>query len=243
MNEKLLKALDTINASIKDDATKDEVVGELKNRFGTHVKEPMTVESVEAFLSKDEKGKKLVEKAIDSKKESIISEHLKSEDFLKKQQAEIDKVKADVEETIRKEMNKELTPEQKRIKALEEKDKLNEQRFQKQKLESVAKEYLADKKLSKEFLQFVVNGENEAAIKNTIDGLATTLNEAIAKGVKEEFKKVGRTPPKGEETAPTITQKMIDDLGAKAKASGKLEDRVQYARMKAEFKKQQNAKK
>jgi len=245
MDPKLLEALDAVSEAIGEKSEhREAVTKELKKRFGEQFKEPITLDSVEDFLTKDDKGKAFLTAKVSSKKKDVVKEYVKSDEYKTAFEAAVEAAKAETEEAVRKELKKDLTPEQKKIRDLEDKQTKMEKDNLIKDAKIEATNALREYKLPKEFINIVVDVSSVEQTKENITTLADYINKEIEEGVKLKFKEIGRTPPKGgDDSTVKITQQMVDDLFTKAKASGKLEDRAAYASAKAALRQQQEGSK
>lgn len=241
MDPKLLEALDAVTQALSEDSEhRTAVEKELKTRFGEKLKEPLTLDSVETFLSSDEKGKAYLTSQVSTKKKELIKEYLKSDEYKNDVSAKIAAAKAEAEEAVRKELNKELTPEQKKIKDLETKQAKLENEALVKDIKAEAVIALNENKLPKEFIKLVVDNSSVEQTKENITNLASYIEKEIESGVKAKFKEIGRQPIKGDDSTPIkISQQIVDDLYKKAQKSGKLEDRAAYASAKAALRQQE----
>jgi len=241
MNEQLLKAFELIESSLTgdDQAIVDEVTQKLGSYSGDSSKE-IKLDDVKTFLSENDAGKEYYTNTLTNTKKEAVSEYLSSEDY----KSSIDKVIKEAvekkEADLRKELNTELTPEQKRIKELEDKHAETEAKLRMKDISLEAGSLLQEHKLHKDMLDFVIDPSSVDNTKSNIKKMASLIDNMVKQGVEAEFKKIGRDPQKGgSQSTQKVTAKMLEDLATKAKNSGRIEDRVKYSEMKRLYNAQQ----
>lgn len=120
-----------------------------------------------------------------------------------------------VEDEVKKRNPPEETPEQKRIRELEEKIANGERATQRAELKNKAMAYATDQKLPAKFASKHIErflGEDEAATTTSLAELKADLDELVQEGVNSKFKENGREVPGG--SAGNSTVKSIQDMAA-----------------------------
>lgn len=120
-----------------------------------------------------------------------------------------------VEEEVKKRNPPEETPEQKRIRELEEKIANGEKATQRAELKNKAMAYATDNKLPAQFASKYIErflGDDESSTTATLSELKADLDALINDGVNSKFKENGREVPSGNPGATTI--KSIQDMAA-----------------------------
>lgn len=237
MNEELVKALEMIESTLK--VEKDEnLINEITNKLESFIpREELTLDAVQKFVSENKSGKEYLKGLITNTKKEAIDEYTKSKNYNKTIEAQIKEAVSKREEELRKEMDKTLTPEQIKIAELEKKQIETEKMLQLKEIKLEAANTIQEKKLHKDLLEFVIDPMSIENTNANIEKVSILIDQLVKQGVEAEFRNIGRDPQKAS-TAQAISQKMLDDLAAKAKASGKLEDRVKYAQMKQSYNEQ-----
>lgn len=162
-----------------------------ENKDQTDVKaylESLTVDVniVKAFLETNEEGKKLLQSLTDSKVTQGIETFKKNN---------LDKLV----EAKYNELHPAETPEQKRIRDLEQKFNESEKEKQLALLRNKALTMLTAKGFKPEVLEILMLGEDETTLTTNIDKLSTYLNSAIKEAVTLKFKEHGREERNNEE--------------------------------------------
>lgn len=119
-----------------------------------------------------------------------------------------------VEEEVKK-RNPEETPEQKRIRELEEKIENGEKAQKRAELKNKAMAYATENKLPSQFASKYIDrflGDDESSTTATLSELKTDLDGLISEGVNSKFKENGRDVPSGGAGSTTI--KSIQDMAA-----------------------------
>lgn len=247
MNEELLNAFKTIDAALTGE-NKDEV-GEVTTKLQGYAGErEIKLDDVKQYLAENDAGKEYYTNTASELKKNAVEEYLKSDDYKKSVEGLTKSAIEKREAELRKEYK--LDPpskEEQRIAELEAKQKEidtkqaeTDARLRLKEISLDAVSQLQEKKLPKDFLDFVVDPSSEEVTQSNIKKLADVFDAAVKQGVEAEFKKVGRDPQKGgRNTSQKITEKMLQDLATKAKSSGRVEDRVKYAEMKRLYAAQQ----
>lgn len=110
------------------------------------------------------------------------------------------------------------TPEQKRIRELEEKIANGEKSAQRAQLKSKALEFATENGLPPKFASKYIErflGDDETTTTATLSELKTDLESVIQEGVDSKFKDNGRTPPPGGNGSGTsTTMKSIQEMAA-----------------------------
>lgn len=120
-----------------------------------------------------------------------------------------------VEEEVKKRNPPEETPEQKRIRELEEKIANGEKATQRAELKNKAMAYATDNKLPSKFASKYIErflGDDESSTTATLSELKTDLDALINDGVNNKFKENGREVPSGTPGATKI--KSIQEMAA-----------------------------
>ncbi|WP_164670959.1 DUF4355 domain-containing protein [Virgibacillus doumboii] len=137
----------------------------------------VSAEKVEGFLDTPE-GKKLLQPRLD-------------QNFTKGLNTWKEKNLQKLIDEAVKEANPDETPEQKRIRELEEKIQQTEKESQHEKLMNKAVSHASEKGLPTDIVSFFIGEDEETTMKN-LETLEEKYNAAISKGVDEKFKKDGR---------------------------------------------------
>ncbi|WP_084245222.1 capsid assembly scaffolding protein Gp46 family protein [Planomicrobium okeanokoites] len=106
-----------------------------------------------------------------------------------------------VDEEVKKRNPPEETPEQKRIRELEEKIENGEKATQRAELKNKAMAYATEHKLPSQFASKYIErflGDDESATTATLAELKTDLDGLILEAVNQKFKDGGRDPKSGE---------------------------------------------
>jgi len=235
MNEELIKAFELIDGTIGGD--NQELKTELTTKLAGYSKSDLNLDNVKKFLAENEAGTEYHGNTLATAKKDAIDKHMSSEEYL----AAVKKAVDIKEEEVRKEFNKDLTPDQKKIKELEEKQKNMDSMLLQKEISFEAAGLLQDKKLHKDMLEFLIDGTSIETTKSNVEKMSTLVDTLVKQGVEAEFKKIGRDPNKGNKNTPQkITKKTLEDLAAKARATRRVEDRVKYAESKKLYQQQTN---
>ncbi|MCJ0932931.1 DUF4355 domain-containing protein [Virgibacillus halodenitrificans] len=169
--------LEEIKAWLEENKEEKEVeayLGELRQP---------TREDVEGFLDSDE-GKKLLQPRLD-------------QNFTKGLNTWKEKNLQKLIDDAVKEANPDETPEQKRIRELEEKIQQTEKESQREKLMNKAVKQASEKGLPTDIVSFFI-GEDEESTMNNLGTFEEKYNAAITKAVDEKFKAGGRKVDDGD---------------------------------------------
>lgn len=230
MYEKIISEFFKAN-EIEVDAEK---IKSLSTTLGEKVKPEIKLDTVKDFLAKNDAGKEYYSNAIKEVKTSALEEYKKSDEY--KTTFETAKTEAAklAEAKVREELGKKLTPEQKKIKELEEKQAKTEAEMRAKDIKFVGLAALEEKKLPKDLIDLVLDPTDEVKTVEKIETLSEIVTKQVKIGVEQEFKKIGRNPnASGGDQAPIkVTQAMLDKAADKARASGKMEDRLAYVQIK-----------
>ena len=143
-----------------------------------------------------------------------------------------------IEEEVMK-RNPGETPEQKRIRALEQKLEEAEKKERRSRLESFAQSLATQKGLPTEIIAHFV-GSDEDATEANIETLHRVLGESIQQQVKSRFKDSGRTVPLTKQAAVRELDRMKEEYQAALKdpSAMKLQDRIRLKREIADLENQ-----
>lgn len=236
--KELLEALDLLVTKIDDAEVTDEVRSTVTAKINEKFKPSVTEDLVKEFIKTNDSGKTLIKEFVDTK--SIVDEFKKSDDYKNEVETVKKTVAKETEERVRKALDKTLTPEQKEIKELNDRLAKTEDAIKQKDLLIYANSILEENKLPKALVDFV-RGEDEIATLENVKKIKTTFDDLVKTEVDAKFKALGGAPKiGGGSSGDAVTQKMLEDLHAKAKQSGRIEDRVKYAEAKRAFAEQQS---
>jgi hypothetical protein len=166
---------EALKAYLKDDVKAEDFAKDATAIFTKWLE----TEAGKGFLT-DEAVKKLYQPEIDRQ----VSKAL--ETFQAKTMPE--KIKEAVEAKI-KELNPEETPEQKRIRELEERQKQLEKQNQRERLKNYALKLLTEKKLDALTgnIDIFIVGDTEEEVRAKIEAVETAINPIVEKAIKEKI--------------------------------------------------------
>lgn len=234
MNEELKKAIEMVIANKSESGVMD-MLDPVMPKFGFDDAKKVIEETDEGkqFINSfaDSRVSKAVETAVTNFKEKNMPDILKSE---------IEKAK----EALLVEHKIKLSPEEERIKKLEEETEQIKRESKQKDLLMLKLDKLSEKGLSREFLNFVP-GDTKEDIINSVENLhelfSTKVTELTKAEVDKKFKEFGNTPKKNDpKGGGKIVKADVDKLFETAKKTGRVEDRAAYSMAKREYLQQQN---
>ena len=128
------------------------------------------------------------------------------------------------------------TPEQKRIRALEQKLEEAERKEKQSRLKSFASDLATQKNLPLDLVGFFV-GPDETATEQNIETLDRVVGEHIESQVKARFRDTGRDVFKGRQPGALDLDKLKEQYASAAKNGMKLQERVALSRRIQELEK------
>ena len=174
--------LDEIKAFLQANGSTPEVIAFLATLS------PVTTERARVFLETTDEGKRLVTSLTDQKVTQGIAtfkannlDSLISAEYAKRHPEE--------------------TPEQKRIRTLEQKIEESDRKILSAGLKAKALAAISGKKINGEILELLAIGDNEEAVNTNVAKFVTVFEAAVAEQVAAKFKDNGRTPPLNDNTS------------------------------------------
>jgi len=234
MNEELKKAIEMVLENKTEDGVMD-MLDPVIPKFGFDDAKKLVEETDEGkqFLNSfaDSRVSKAVETAVSNFKEKSMPEILNSE---------IEKAK----EALLVEHKIKLSPEEQRIKKLEEEtEKIRYENKQKDLLMHKL-DKLSETGLPREFMNYISGDSKEdieTNVKNFQELFSSKVSEVTKAEVDKKFKELGTTPKKSDpKGSGKVTKADVDKLFETAKKSGRVEDRAAYSMAKRELLQQQN---
>ncbi|WP_425447748.1 DUF4355 domain-containing protein [Dethiothermospora halolimnae] len=193
-------------------------------------KNKITLDSVKKFLEESEDGQKWLQSHTDSKVTKGI------ETFKEKSLPSLldEQVNAKI-----KELYPEETEEQKKLRQLEDELTNIKKEKTKESLKNKAISLANEKGLPIKLVDFFVGADEESTLKN-LQSLEEVYNAAVQKAVEEKFKNNGREPAPSKAKTDEEAKKELETLAEKARNTGRVEDRMAYAKAKREYEQNKN---
>ena len=234
MNEELRKAIEMVISNKSEEGVMD-MLNPIMPKFG--------FDDAKKVIEDTDEGKKYINSFADSRVSKAVETavaNFKDKDMPDILKQEVEKAK----EALLREHKIKLSPEEERIKKLEEETELIRKENKQKDLLMHKLDKLSETGLSRDFLQFV-SGNSKEDIDKNIESLqnifSTKVSESTKTEVDKKFKELGSTPKKNEPRGGgKLSKADVDKLFEVAKRSGRAEDRAAYSMAKREYTQQQN---
>jgi hypothetical protein len=234
MKEELKKAIEMVVENKSEEGVLD-MLNPIMPKFGFEDAKKLVEETDEGkqFINSfaDSRVSKAVETAVLNFKEKSMPDILKSE---------VEKAK----EALLREHKIKLSPEEERIKRLEEETEMIRRENKQKDLLMFKLDKISESSLPREFMDYVSGDSKEdieSNVKNLQELFSSKVSEVTKSEIDKKFKELGGTPKKSDpKGGGKISKADVDRLFETAKKTGRVEDRAAYSMAKRELLQQQN---